>query len=456
MEIIKQESTKKHPDLYKKVLKGGFWVFTLRIFTTLLSFVRLTVLAKLLSPNDFGMLGTALLMISTLETFTRTGFNAALIQNNKDITSYLNTAWTLNILRALAIFIILFFIAPMISMIPSVDATQAPTIINIIRVIAICVLLQGFSNIGTLYFQKELQFHKKFILGAVANIISVCVSITIAVIYKSVWALVIARIISSLASCILSYYLHPYRPKLELQLTKVKELWNFGRWITVGSIIGFIMTQGDDIFAMTYLGLTSLGIYQLAYRVSNIPATEITNIVTSVTFPALSLIKDDITRLGKAYLSILDKTSLVSFIVAGSIAGSAPLLAMFLGAKWNSIGILITILSIKGAMRSVGSTRGPIYLSCGIPKRAAQFKLFRLCMLIISIYPATKYFGLIGLSLVIATISILGQVPEIICLKKQLQISYSEQLKPLIKHAIYGIMIFVTIRLLIFFSGDFY
>ncbi len=455
MEITKQKNDKKHPDLYKKVLKGGFWVFALRIFTAILSFIRLTVLAKLLSPNDFGMLGTALLMIGTLNTFTRTGFNAALIQNDKDITPYLNTAWTLNILRALAIFTILFFIAPMVGMIPSVDASQVPKIINIIRVTALCVLLQGFSNIGTLYFQKELQFHKKFILGSVANIVSVCASITIAIIYKSVWALVIARIISSLASCALSYYLHPYRPKLELRLSKAKELWNFGRWITVGSIIGFIMTQGDDIFAMVYLGLTSLGIYQLAYKVSNIPATEITNTITSVTFPALSLIKDDIGRLGRAYLNIVNKTSLISFTIAGLIAGVAPLLAIFLGAKWNSIGVLIMILSIKGAMRSIGSTRGPVYLSCGVPKIAAQFKLFRLCMLAISIYPATRYFGLIGLSVAISAIAVIGQIPEIVFLKGQLQVSYSKLVKPLIKHAIYGIIIFVTVRLLIFSVGDF-
>jgi len=144
--------------LSQKVVKGGFWVFFLRIVNRGFSLVRLIILARILSPDDFGLMGIALLTMSTLETFSQTGFQAALIQKKEDIRSYLNSAWTVLILRGTILFVILYFIAPYAAIF-----FNTPEAKPIIRVIGFAILFKAFTNIGVTYFQKELEFNKEFI-----------------------------------------------------------------------------------------------------------------------------------------------------------------------------------------------------------------------------------------------------------------------------------------------------
>ena len=145
-------------NLSQKVVRGGFWVFSLRITERAFSLIRLIILARILSPNDFGLMGIALLTMATLQTFSQTGFQQALIQKKKDIKPYLDSAWTVLILRGFVLFAILLFIAPYAAIF-----FKAPQAKPIIQVIGFSVLLQAFTNIGVVYFQKELEFNKQFL-----------------------------------------------------------------------------------------------------------------------------------------------------------------------------------------------------------------------------------------------------------------------------------------------------
>ncbi len=101
--------------LSKRVVRGGIWVFALRITSRSLGFIRTIILARLLAPEDFGLLGIAMLAIATLETFSQTGFNAALIQKKENVESYLDTAWTVSAVRGVLLFLILFLSAPLVA-----------------------------------------------------------------------------------------------------------------------------------------------------------------------------------------------------------------------------------------------------------------------------------------------------------------------------------------------------
>ncbi len=137
--------------LSKRVVRGGIWVFALRIVNRGLGFIRTIILARLLAPHDFGLFGIALLAIATLETFSQTGFQAALVQKKKNVEPYLDTAWTISAIRGIILFLILFSSAPLIA--NFFDSAQATLII---KVIAVSTLLSGFRNIGIIFFKKEL------------------------------------------------------------------------------------------------------------------------------------------------------------------------------------------------------------------------------------------------------------------------------------------------------------
>jgi len=300
--------------LSQKVVKGGFWVFFLRIVNRGFSLIRLIILARILSPSDFGLMGIALLTMSTLETFSQTGFQQALIQKKEDIESYLNSAWTVLIFRGLILFVILYLIAPYAALFFNVPEARP-----IIRVIGFSILFQAFTNIGVIYFKKELEFRKQFIYQFTGTLADFIVAVSAVLILKNVWALVLGLLAGNIVRCFVSYLIHPYRPHLSKDLVKAKELFGFGKWIMGSSILIFLVTQGDDIFVGKLLGTTALGFYQLAYRISNMPATEITHVISQVTFPAYSKLQDNIPKLREAYIKVLQVTTFLSFPIAGLI-----------------------------------------------------------------------------------------------------------------------------------------
>lgn len=391
--LIKTDET-----LSQKVVKGGFWVFLLRIVNRVFSLIRLIILARILSPNDFGLMGIALLTMSILETFSKTGFEEALIQKKEDIESYLNSAWTVLVLRGFILFIILYFIAPYAAVF-----FNTPEAKPIIKVIGFSILFQAFTNIGITYFKKELEFNKEFIYqfsGALANFV---VAVSAVLILKNVWALVFGLLAGNVVRCLVSYLIHPYRPRLSSDLGKAKELFGFGKWIMGSSILVFLIIQGDDIFVGKLLGATALGFYQLAYRISNMPATEITHVISQVTFPTYSKLQDNLPKLREVYLKVLQLIAFLSFPTAGLIFVLAPdFTKIFLGEKWMLMVPAMQILCIFGVTRSINALFGSFLQGIGKPSISTKAAAIQLAIIIILIYPLTLKMDIIGTSIVVS------------------------------------------------------
>lgn len=385
---------KPEKSLSKSAAIGSFWVFFLRAIQQVLSLTRLVVLARVLSPNDFGLMGIALLVMATLETFSQTGFQQALIQKKDDIKFYLDSAWTLSTFRGLIIFVILYLVAPY-----AATFFETPEATPIIKVIGVSIVFQAFSNIGVIYFQKELQFNKQFIYKLSGTMTDFVVSITAVFILGNVWAIVYGMLAANAAMLITSYIVHPYRPRFNFNITKTMELFNYGKWVLGSSILVFLVTQGDDIVVGKLLGATYLGLYQLAYRISNLPATEIVHVISEITFPLYSKIQDNTSKLKEAYEMILQFTAYISFPITGFIFILAPeLTLLFFGERWMPMVPAIQVLSISGLVRSLASTSGCLFYAIGNVKIDTKLQVIRLLVLGTLIYPFTVRWGLVGAS----------------------------------------------------------
>jgi lipopolysaccharide exporter len=383
-----------HESFSKRVVKGGFWVFSFRIFQQLFSLARLIILARILAPHDFGLMGIALLAMATLETFTQTGFQQALIQKKEDIKSYLDAVWTALILRGFILFAILYLIAPYTAIF-----FKTPEAKPIIQVIGFAILLQAFTNIGVIYFQKELEFNKEFKYQFAGTLADFIVAISAVFIFRNIWALVFGLLAGNAARCFMSYLIHPYRPHLNFNLGKSKELFGFGKWILGSNILIFLITQGDNIFVGKLLGATALGFYQMAYRISNMPATEITHVISRVTFPAYSKLQDNIPKLKAAYLKVLQLTAFLSIPIAGLIFVLAPdFTNIFLGEKWMPMVQPMEVLVFAGLVRSIQATTGPIFHAMGKPNIDTRWQIVRLSVIAACIYPFTIWWGILGTS----------------------------------------------------------
>lgn len=397
---------KREEPLSKRVVRGGVWVFAIRITNRGLGFIRTIILARLLAPHDFGLLGIAMLAIATLETFSQTGFQAALIQKKENVESYLDTAWTVSAIRGIVLFLILFFSAPVVA-----KFFNSPQATLIIRVIAVSTLLSGFRNIGILFFQKELEFNKQFFYELSGTLVDITVAISLAIILRNVWALVWGGLAANFVRLFMSYIIQPYRPRIRFEKEKFQDLFGFGRWVLGSSILVFLITQGDDIFVGKMLGVTALGLYQMAYLISNLPATEITHVISQVTFPAYSKLQDDLPKLREAYLRVLQLTAFLSFPAAGLIFVLSPdFTRIFLGEKWMPMVPAMQVLCIFGMTRSFGATTGPLFHGVGNPKILTNLAMFQLLILAVIIYPLTKKWGLIGISVAVVIPNIITQL----------------------------------------------
>ena len=384
-------------NLSESVVRGGFWVFSFRVVQQLFNLIRLVILARILAPHDFGLMGIALLTMATLETFSQTGFQQALVQKKEDIKSYLDSAWTVLILRGFILFTILYFIAPY-----AATFFDAPEATPIIQVIGLSFLLGAFTNIGVIYFQKELEFNKEFIYQFAGTLADFIVAVSAVLILRNVWALVFGLLAGNAVRCFVSYLIHPYRPHLSRDLGKAKELFGFGKWILGSSILVFLLTQGDAIFVGKLLGATALGFYQLAYRISNMPATEITHVISQITFPAYSKLQDDLPKLREAYLKVLQVTVFLSFPIAGLIFVLAPdFTKIFLGEKWMPMVPVMQVLCIFGVIRMINATTSLIFQGIGKPNINTFGSLFQLVIFVAIIYPLTSEWGILGTSIAV-------------------------------------------------------
>lgn len=366
-------------------------MFALRIFTQLLSMAALVILYRLLDPKDFGLLGIGTLTMGMLMSLTEIGFREALIQR-EDAEQYLDVAWTFKIVRGFAIFLVVYMIAPYIA-----EFFARPDAIGIIRVVSITLIFESVSNIGTVYFAKNIEFHKQFIQQIAGTVVWAIVTIILAFMYKNVWALVLGRLSGSLTRCIISYLIHPYRPKLSFDFSKVKKLWKFGKYIFVSKILVYLCHHGDDILLGKVLGVTALGYYQQAFKMGNIVTNEIGNKIATVSFATYSKLQDNLGKIRGGFFKSLQVSSLIVFPITGGIIILAPeFIRLILGQKWMPMLSAMQILSIAGAMKCLQA--GSVFMALGRPDVSAKRTMVRFIIIAATIYPLTVKFGIAGTS----------------------------------------------------------
>lgn len=388
--------------LGRRAATGGLWLIGLRIASRSLGFLRSIILARILTPADFGVFGLAMLAMNTLGSFAETGVQAALIQRKGSIDDYLSSAWTIHFVRSLFIASLLFWGAPLAG-----TLLASPVAVPFIRAMALSQVIGGFFNIGFTHYQREIRFDVTFIHDLASSAANLSVSLFLAWKYHSPWALVAGTIAQSAVSVAISHIISPTRPVFEFDLKKVGELLSYGRWLLVSNILMFLVTQGDDAFVGRMLGVAALGYYQMAYNIACIPSTEIANMVSRIAFPVFAKIQTDLARLNRAYLNTLRIVSFLSFPIAGCTFVFAQAgVEVFLGKQWASAIIPVRILAVWGVVRAVATTTSQVFRAIGKPRTIARLRSLEVVLLAAAIYPLSIRWGIRGTSLAVVCATI--------------------------------------------------
>ena len=389
--------------------RGISWMGLLRLVTRVITFLRLAILGRLLTPAQFGVFGIASLLLSFLEILTETGINVFLVQEKEGYKAYINSAWAVSILRGIILALLIVLLAPFIS-----SFFQAPEAYNIILLIAFVPFIRGFINPSIIIFQKELQFHKEFMLRSALFFTEAAVSMLFAYYTRSAVSFVYGLIASAIVEVILSFAFISIWPALRFEYEKIKKIIRRGGWVTLTGIFAYFADNGDNITVGKMLGSASLGIYQVAYKFSTLPISEITNVVNQVTFPVYTKFSDDKRRLWTAFLKI-NLLSAIAAIGMGAIiyVFAEPIILAFMGEQWVSAVPAVQVLAIFGVLRAIFGNFSALFLSKGRQDYVAQMTFFRVVALAVTVIPFVSMYGLVGAGYAML-LSIIAEIPIVL------------------------------------------
>lgn len=392
----------------KNALSGTTWMSFYKIFYRVISFLRIAILARLLVPAQFGLFGIATLVLSFLEILTETGINIILIQVKDEIKDYIDSAWVVSIIRGGLLFGLILCFAPLIA-----SFFNTPQALEIIMLIALVPLIRGFINPAEVRFQKELEFKYEFIFRSSIFFVDSLIAVLIIFITHSVYGLVFGLLAGAIFEVIVSFMFIKPIPRLNFNKKYIRDIFHKGKWVTSYGVLGYFGDQGDNIVVGKVLGASSLGIYQMIYKISILPLSEIADVANKVVFPIYVKIADDKERLKQAFLRTNFFVSFLS-ICLGTIIFLFPkeIILIVLGDKWLSGAEVLRVLSIYGILHAIGGSITPLFLAVKKQNYITVMSFFRFAILAVTIVPLVIKFGLIGAGYSVL-LSVFGEIPVV-------------------------------------------
>ena len=394
---------------YGNVVKGISWMSGFRMFTRVLSFLKTAVLARALTPSQFGIFGIATLVLAFLEMIAETGINIILIQSRRKIDEYISSAWMISIIRGIFISLFIIILLPLIT-----SFFNTPNASNILLLISIVPFIRGFINPSEIKYQKDLKFHYEFWFRTAIFAFDAMVAIIFVTLTHSVYSLVWGLMAGALLEVALSFILVRPLPGLHINKNYFNEIFHKGKWVTAYGIFNYVPQKGDSLTVGKVMGVASLGIYEMAYSISTLPISEITDVVSKVVFPVYAKIVNDKKRLKAAFIK---STSIIAMltIALGAILFLFPsqIVNVVLGDKWLSAIPVLRVLVVYGVLRAISGSASALFLGAGKQNYVTQMTFLRFAGLAITIYPLVRMFGLVGAGYS-ALISVLVEIPVIV------------------------------------------
>lgn len=377
-------------DINRKMAHGAFWMVLFKLLERSIGLVSTVILARLLIPEDFGLIAMATAIIAVLELLGAFNFDVALIQNSQAGRSHYDTAFTCNVLFGLSCALLLLLLAW-----PAANFYHEARLAPVMAWLAFSTAIGGFENIGVVAFRKEMRFEQEFKFLLAKKLIAFCVTMILAFILRSYWALVVGMLTSRICGVVISYLSQSYRPRFSLAARN--ELFRFSRWLIFNNILFFLLHRSADFIIGRFAGSRGLGLYTLAYEISNLPSTELVAPINRAVFPGYAKIAGDPAALRDSYLDVAGMIALIAMpICAGIAAVAEPLVLIMLGGKWQEAGPLIRILAIYGLLGALLTNTGAACIAVGKPKLITAVAVVQTLILIPLLVIGTKWGGVMG------------------------------------------------------------
>lgn len=329
----------------EKTLRGVTWSAVDNISQYAITFIVGVILARLLSPDDYGLLGIVSIFTTICATFVGYGANAALIRK-KDVTEDdYSTIFIINLLMNSILYILLFICAPVIA-----HFFEREELVLLIRVSCITLIINAFSLVQYTRLTKHIDFKTQTKVTLIASITSGIVGIAMALSGCGVWSLVSQGLALAIVKTVLYCYFNRWKPQLKFSKKSFNELFGFGWKIMLSSLLDSIWKELYQVVVAKFYSPASLGQYTKAKHFSQLLSSNLTNVIQRVSFPVMSEIQDNQNRLYFAYRKIIKTTMFVSTICMFFLGAiSEPLLFCLIGPKWLEASEYLPLICISGS-----------------------------------------------------------------------------------------------------------
>lgn len=329
--------------LKEKTIKGTFWSAADAFLGQGVSFLVGIVLARLLTPDEYGLIGIVLIFTTVLNSVVDSGFSTALIRKKEATDDDYNTMFITNMVFSVLMFIVLWFISPLISYFFS-----RPELLPITRVMGLILIFQALSITQYTILVKRIDFKTRTKASLTAAVISGIVGISMAYFGFGVWALVGQQLSNKLLYTICLWVLNHWWPRLKFHKESFHYMWGFGWKILVSSLLNNIWNQIYQIVVGKCYSPATLGQYTRAKEYANLFSQNFTSIIQRVTYPALAEVQDEQERMMAAYRKVIKLTMFVTAIIMifmGAI--SEPLILCLIGPQWYEAATYLPLICIS-------------------------------------------------------------------------------------------------------------
>jgi O-antigen/teichoic acid export membrane protein len=345
------------------MLKGAAWMTTFRVVDRCAAIFSTAVLARLLMPEDFGLIALAASMIALLEILGAFGFEIALIQRADISRKHFDSVWSFNLLFALALAGLIGLLARPISFYYGDDRLA-----YVLVFLGLRHAILGFENIGVVTFRKELAFDKEFKFLLIKRLTATfLVTIPLAFLLRSYWALLAGSLTGACIGVGMSFVLHPFRPRFSF--SGLRELMNFSRWLLLGSFVEFLYARAANFMVGAWAGAGALGSLSMAQEIAGAASHELAAPVNRAMLPGYAKLEGDRAVLREKFVKA---TSILLFFIVPAATGlsllAEPMVLLLLGKKWNETIPLIQVLAIDGVLTVFLSTSYHLNLAVGMSR----------------------------------------------------------------------------------------
>lgn len=415
--------------LKQKTISSILWSLVQRFGVMIISFCANLVLARLLTPDDYGVIGMLLIFISVSNTFIDGGFGTALIQKKEPTQEDYSTIFFWNIFISVILTGILYISSPLIS-----EFYRLPLLSDVLKVMGTVLVINAFSVVQTNILQKKFEFKKLATINIIANIAASILAIVLALRGFGVWSLVFRYLSCSLVISIILWITTKWKPMLTFKFKSFRTLGKFGGMVLLANLVETIYTEFQGLVIGRAFSAKDLGYYTQAKRLEEIPTLGISSAVNQASFPVYASIQDDKQSLKTLIRRNINTLSFINFpLYAILLIIAEPLFIILFSDKWLESVPYFRILCLAGAIYPITSLNTNIIKSLGKGNIYFYMQLFKRVIGICLIIGGLRY-GMLGLMWVLVLNAYLMYGVNIYFANKLLKYSLLEQLGDIVKN----------------------